>query len=137
MDASLLIEKAIRLAGSEAKLAAAVHVSQPAINKAKKVGRVTAEMAVAIERATGGEISRGELRPDLWPANLEAAPAHPSAAAAAESESPSLAQRTREALTQQLDDSRARLVRQRVQGSSAEVGARPAEHPYDDEDGAA
>lgn len=28
---------------------------------------VTAEMAVAIEKATGGVVSRQELRPDLWP----------------------------------------------------------------------
>ena len=29
--------------------------------------RVPAERAVEIEQITGGEIMRGELRPDLWP----------------------------------------------------------------------
>ena len=29
--------------------------------------RFTAEMALAIERATNGEVTRHELRPDLWP----------------------------------------------------------------------
>lgn len=28
---------------------------------------ITAERAVDIERATGGQITRGDLRPDLWP----------------------------------------------------------------------
>ena len=30
---------------------------------------IPAERAVEIERATGGEVSRSELRPDLWPAS--------------------------------------------------------------------
>jgi transcriptional regulator with XRE-family HTH domain len=47
-----------------------------------------------------------------------------------ESEPPPPAQRSREALAQQLDDARVRLARQRVAG-------RPAERPYEDEDGAA
>ena len=33
---------------------------------------IPAERAVEIERATGGEVSRSDLRPDLWP-NAEAA----------------------------------------------------------------
>lgn len=28
---------------------------------------ITAERAVEIERATGGQVSRNDLRPDLWP----------------------------------------------------------------------
>lgn len=28
---------------------------------------ITAERAVEIERATGGQVARGDLRPDLWP----------------------------------------------------------------------
>lgn len=30
---------------------------------------ITAERAIDIERATDGELSRGALRPDLWPSN--------------------------------------------------------------------
>lgn len=30
--------------------------------------RVTGERAIAIEAVTGGAVTRGELRPDLWPA---------------------------------------------------------------------
>lgn len=65
-----LIEVAIGLLGSEGKLAEAAGCSQVAINKAKKRvaegGRVSAEMAVALERATKGAIPRWRLRPDLW-----------------------------------------------------------------------
>lgn len=33
---------------------------------------ITAERAVDIERATDGEVRRGDLRPDLWPENAAA-----------------------------------------------------------------
>ncbi|TQI72941.1 YdaS antitoxin of YdaST toxin-antitoxin system [Bosea sp. AK1] len=65
MNAHDLLVRAIALAGSEAKLAERVGCSQVAINKAKRVGRVSAEMAVKIEAAVG--IPRQQLRPDLWP----------------------------------------------------------------------
>lgn len=60
------ITRAIEFAGSEAKLGAATGYSQHAIWQAKRRGRVSAEMAVAIERATQGAVSRAELRPDLF-----------------------------------------------------------------------
>ena len=65
-DARPLIEAAIAHAGSETKLGAACGVSQNAIWSAKKKGRVSADPAVAIERATNGKIPRWQLRPDLW-----------------------------------------------------------------------
>lgn len=65
MNAHDLVVRAIAIAGSEAKLAERVGCSQVAINKAKRVGRVSAEMAVKIEAAVG--IPRQQLRPDLWP----------------------------------------------------------------------
>jgi DNA-binding transcriptional regulator YdaS (Cro superfamily) len=67
------MEAAIKHFGSEVKLAAAIGVSQTAINKAKRRARVSAEMAVAIERASGGVVSRSEFRPDLWSENGAAA----------------------------------------------------------------
>jgi DNA-binding transcriptional regulator YdaS (Cro superfamily) len=33
----------------------------------KKHGRVTAEWVIAVEQATGGQVSRFELRPDIYP----------------------------------------------------------------------
>jgi DNA-binding transcriptional regulator YdaS (Cro superfamily) len=60
------IISAIEHFGSEAKLAEAAGVSQPAINKAKKAARVSADLAIKIESATQGAVPRWALRPDLW-----------------------------------------------------------------------
>jgi DNA-binding transcriptional regulator YdaS (Cro superfamily) len=60
------IERAIKRAGSEAKLAALIGCSQVAINKAKHRNRVSGEMAVAIDKATEGDVSKSDLRPDLF-----------------------------------------------------------------------
>src|SRR5689334_6516143 len=57
-EPQLLVEAAIKKFGSEAKLGAACGVSQNAIWNAKKKGRVSDRLAVAIERATAGEIPR-------------------------------------------------------------------------------
>lgn len=61
--------------GSEAKLAAAIGVSQPAIHKAKGLARVSAQMAMRIEELTAGRFKRWQMRPDMWdaPADTEAA----------------------------------------------------------------
>jgi DNA-binding transcriptional regulator YdaS (Cro superfamily) len=64
-----LIEKAIGILGSQAKLAEACGVKQPSIWQAKDTGRCSAELAMAIEKATDGQVTAHELRPDLpWPA---------------------------------------------------------------------
>lgn len=68
MTVRSLIEKAIEHCGSEAKLGeAAGGFSQNAVWQAKKRGRVSAELALGIDRATKGEIKASQLRPDLWP----------------------------------------------------------------------
>jgi DNA-binding transcriptional regulator YdaS (Cro superfamily) len=61
-----LIEEAIALAGSEAKLGDGTGYSQVAINKAKKSGRVSPEMAKAIHHFTGGKVPGSKMRPDIW-----------------------------------------------------------------------
>lgn len=61
-----LIEDAIKLAGSEKKLGDLCGCSQNAIWNAKRAGRVSAELAVAIDRATAGQIPKHQLRPDLF-----------------------------------------------------------------------
>jgi DNA-binding transcriptional regulator YdaS (Cro superfamily) len=58
------IDRAIALAGSEARLATGF--SQVAINKAKRRGHASAEMALAIHHFTEGAVAASELRPDLW-----------------------------------------------------------------------
>lgn len=66
--ASALIEKAIEIAGSQTKLAEACGVKQQSIWQAKDAGRVSAELALLIERAVAGKVTARELRPDLpWP----------------------------------------------------------------------
>jgi len=64
------VSAAISLFGSESKLGAATGYSQVAINKAKRRvaagGKVSANLAVAIDRATEGKISKRRLRPDLF-----------------------------------------------------------------------
>jgi DNA-binding transcriptional regulator YdaS (Cro superfamily) len=60
------ISRAIALAGSEVKLAAACGVTQPAISKVKLTGRISPRLALAVHRATAGRVPASELRPDLW-----------------------------------------------------------------------
>lgn len=61
-----LLQAAVTLVGSEAKLGKATGFSQNAIWHAKSKGRVTAEMALKIDQATGGAVSKHRLRPDLY-----------------------------------------------------------------------
>ena len=64
-----LLETAISQLGSQAKLAEACGVKQQSIWQAKDSGRVSAELALQIEKATGGTVAAKDLRPDLpWPA---------------------------------------------------------------------
>lgn len=67
-----LIEKAVSIAGSQHRLAEVSGLSQQFISKLQRGERgVTAETALAIERATNGRVSRHDLRPDLWPASKQ------------------------------------------------------------------
>ncbi len=59
------LTKVIELAGGVAKLANAIGVSSQAISQ---WGRVPAERVLAVEAAVGGEVSRNDLRPDIYPA---------------------------------------------------------------------
>ena len=64
---TILVAHAMSLYGSQAALARAAGVSQPVIHEALKTGRVGPRLAMGIERATSGAISKSLLRPDLWP----------------------------------------------------------------------
>ena len=66
MDATAAFARAIRIAGSECKLAQATGYSQVAINKAKRRGSVSPAMALAVHRCTDGVVPASALRPDLW-----------------------------------------------------------------------
>ena len=58
------LERAITEAGGTAALARTINVTPQAISQ---WDRVPAERAVAVEQATGGKVTRQELRPDLYP----------------------------------------------------------------------
>ncbi len=66
MDATAAFARAIRIAGSECKLAAAIGYSQVAVNKARRRGSVSPRMALAVHRFTCGAVPACALRPDLW-----------------------------------------------------------------------
>ncbi len=66
MDIAAALQKAISIAGSEAKLGKGAGVSQNAIWQAKRKKRVSPELAIGIHRATHGEVPASILRPDLW-----------------------------------------------------------------------
>lgn len=60
------VERAIRLFGSQRKLAEAAGCSQNAICVALH-GRPGPTVARKIEAATNGAVTLSELRPDIWP----------------------------------------------------------------------
>ena len=76
MSNTAALQRAISIAGSEAKLGAVSGYSQAAIAKAKKRGRVSAEMALAIDWSLDGAVSASEIRADLW-ANRRDVPPKP------------------------------------------------------------
>jgi DNA-binding transcriptional regulator YdaS (Cro superfamily) len=59
------IERAIKIAGSEAKLGRAIGFSQVAINKAKRRGSASPEMALAIHKFTDGAVTATSLCPQF------------------------------------------------------------------------
>lgn len=61
------LETAAFLVGGQNKLAEALNVTPQAVNKWVKADRPPAERVIEIERVTNGEITRHELRPDLYP----------------------------------------------------------------------
>lgn len=73
MSTKAVIERAIAIAGSEAKLGRGTGFSQVAINKAKHKGRASAEMALAIHRFLEGAVPASDIRPDLWASPEDAA----------------------------------------------------------------
>jgi DNA-binding transcriptional regulator YdaS (Cro superfamily) len=59
------LEHAIQTVGGHRALARKIGVTYQAIQK-WRAGRVPAERCAEIERATGGEVTRHDLRPDLF-----------------------------------------------------------------------
>ena len=72
-----LLEKAIKIAGSQARLAEAIGLSQQGVSYLLNgAPTISAEISIAIDRLTNGEVSKEELRPDIFgpaPVKTEAA----------------------------------------------------------------
>lgn len=65
-----VVSRAAGEVGGVTKLAEILGIKRPALYQWK---RVPAERVAAIEEATRGKVSRHDLRPDLYPADREAA----------------------------------------------------------------
>jgi len=60
------IKNAIEILGGQSKLAESCNVSQPAVHKWLHGGHIAPKSAVAIERATAGEVKRVDLLPEIF-----------------------------------------------------------------------
>lgn len=65
MDQRTPLQRAAEAVGSQQRLAEVLGITPQAVSQ---WDRVPAERVIAIERATGGKVTRHELRPDLYPA---------------------------------------------------------------------
>lgn len=62
-----LVARAVEIVGSQQKLAEAADCSQQQISYLlKRAPSISVEMALKLERATSGGISRHDLRPDIF-----------------------------------------------------------------------
>lgn len=60
------IQRAVDHFGSQALLAERIGLSQQGVSYLLHANRISAEIAIAIDRATGGAVSKEQLRPDLF-----------------------------------------------------------------------
>ncbi|MCG8431502.1 MAG: helix-turn-helix domain-containing protein [Candidatus Omnitrophica bacterium] len=67
------IKRACNILGGQPSLARALGVSTQAVNKWVKRNFVPPVRAIQIEKATNGQVTRHELRPDLYPTEDHAA----------------------------------------------------------------
>ena len=61
------IKRACEVVGGQSNLAKIIGVSPAAVNKWLKKGEPPAERVLQIENATSREVTRHQLRPDLYP----------------------------------------------------------------------
>jgi DNA-binding transcriptional regulator YdaS (Cro superfamily) len=61
------IEKAIAIVGSQTALAEELGIRPQAVQQWVASGHVPVRRVIAVEKATGGAVTRHELRPDIYP----------------------------------------------------------------------
>jgi DNA-binding transcriptional regulator YdaS (Cro superfamily) len=67
------LNKACEVMGTQDALASALQIRSPSISDWRKRGKVPAERCRSIEHATGGQVTRHDLRPDVFGAAAPAA----------------------------------------------------------------
>lgn len=67
------ISRAAALAGGQSALARKLGCTPQAVSKMCATGKVPAERVIPVEEAVDGQVTRSELRPDLYPAKEPAA----------------------------------------------------------------
>ncbi len=60
------LHQAIEFLGSQAALARRIGIRPQAVQQWTTTGRVPADRCLAVEHATGGKVSRYDLRPDVF-----------------------------------------------------------------------
>lgn len=65
IDGETPFARALRLVGGPTRMAELCGVKRPSVYK--WIRQVPAERAIAIEKATGGKVTRHQLRPDIYP----------------------------------------------------------------------
>lgn len=60
------LARAIEIFGSQQALADALAIRSPSISGWRQAGRVPAERCAAIEKLTNGQVTRHDLRPDVF-----------------------------------------------------------------------
>lgn len=67
MEFKTHIQKAVDICGSQKALADKIGITQPGVSfLLHEAKNVSAELAIAIEKATEGQVTRVHLRPDIW-----------------------------------------------------------------------
>jgi DNA-binding transcriptional regulator YdaS (Cro superfamily) len=70
------IYRAAQAAGNAHRLSKMLGISHVAVGKWIRRGRIPAERVLAVEKATGGKVSRYELRPDIYPREIDETLSH-------------------------------------------------------------
>lgn len=62
------IRRAVEIVGGQAELSRRIGMSQPSVHDlCHRTKRLRADVAIRIEEATNGEVSRSDLLPDVFP----------------------------------------------------------------------
>lgn len=64
--ASRAFDRVVDIVGSQTELARVLGVKQPSVNNWKIRSRIPAERVLEIEKIVGGQVTRYEMRPDVF-----------------------------------------------------------------------